>query len=157
MDIYKDKYGYKEITWNLFLEYLFWDTFSNHILIIKRYPIISFHILSYPFISYNILGGELPDVLHVLPNPLSQLCGQPAQAPVGRLIYVLQPIWRGCLSVWHSQRASRILQKLNPAWFEKVEVKVYTTSRTSRAGLYIRVYQSIYTSEIRMVQSEQSK
>ena len=63
MDIYKDKYGYKEITWNLFLEYLFWDTFSNHILIIKRYPIISFHILSYPFISYNILGGELPDDL----------------------------------------------------------------------------------------------
>ncbi len=51
MDIYKDKYGYNKITWDIFLGYVFWDTFSNHILIIKRYPIISFHIL---FISFHI-------------------------------------------------------------------------------------------------------
>ena len=55
MDIYKDKYGYKKIKWDIFAGYLFRDTFSNHILIFKRYPIISYHILSYPFISYNIL------------------------------------------------------------------------------------------------------
>jgi hypothetical protein len=66
MDIYKDKYGYKKITWDIFAGYLFWDTFSNHILIIKRYPIISYHILPYPFISYNILGGELPDDANVI-------------------------------------------------------------------------------------------
>ena len=55
MDIFKDKYGYNRITWDIFEGYLFWDTFSNHILIIQRYPIISFHILSYPYISFNIL------------------------------------------------------------------------------------------------------
>ena len=105
-----------------------------------------------PFIGFV---GKAQLILHVLHNPLSQLCGQPAQgrARVGSPVDILPPRWRGCASVWHSQRARRILQNFNPAWFEKVEVKAYTTSRTSRAGLYIRVYQSIYTSEIRMVQS----
>jgi hypothetical protein len=41
--------------WDICFGYLFWDTFSNHILIIKRYPTISYHILSYPFISFHIL------------------------------------------------------------------------------------------------------
>jgi hypothetical protein len=34
--------------------YLFWDMISNHILILKRYPLISEHILSYPIISQHI-------------------------------------------------------------------------------------------------------
>ena len=55
MDIFKDKYGYNRIIWDICEGYLLWDTFSNHILIIQRYPIISLHILSYPFISFNIL------------------------------------------------------------------------------------------------------
>jgi len=42
--------------WDICFGYLFWDTFSNHILIIKRYPTISYHILSYPFISFHILS-----------------------------------------------------------------------------------------------------
>jgi hypothetical protein len=66
LDIIEDKYGYEWIKWDILLGYLFWDTISNHILIIKRYPIISFHILSYPFISLDIRGGELPeaDIIH---------------------------------------------------------------------------------------------
>jgi hypothetical protein len=51
MLILKDKYGYNRIIWDIVEGYLFWDTLSNHILIIQRYPIISLHILSYPFIS----------------------------------------------------------------------------------------------------------
>ena len=51
LDIIEDKYGYVKIQWDIILGYLFWDTISNHILIIKRYPKISYHILSYPFIS----------------------------------------------------------------------------------------------------------
>ena len=51
VDIFKDKYGYNKITWDICEGYLFWDTFSNQILIIKRYPTISYHILYYPFIS----------------------------------------------------------------------------------------------------------
>ena len=63
MDIFKDKDGYNRITEDIFEGYLFWDTFSNHILIVQRYPIISLHILSYPFISFNILKyprGQTP-------------------------------------------------------------------------------------------------
>jgi hypothetical protein len=55
LDIIEDKYGYVKIQWDIILGYLFWDTISNHILIIKRYPNISYHILSYPFISFHIL------------------------------------------------------------------------------------------------------
>jgi hypothetical protein len=55
LDIIEDKYGYEKKKWDIFLGYLFWDTISNHILIIKRYPNISYHILSYPFISFHIL------------------------------------------------------------------------------------------------------
>jgi hypothetical protein len=61
MDIFKDKYGYNKTIWDIFEGYVSWDTFSYHILIIQRYPIISLHILSYPLISFNILRGELPD------------------------------------------------------------------------------------------------
>ncbi len=35
--------------------YLFWNMISNHILILKRYPHISYNILSYPIISQHIL------------------------------------------------------------------------------------------------------
>jgi hypothetical protein len=55
LDIIEDKYGYEWIKWDILLGYLFWDTISNHILIITRYPTISYHILSYPFISFHIL------------------------------------------------------------------------------------------------------
>ncbi len=34
--------------------YLFWDMISNHILILKRYPLISWSILTYPIISQHI-------------------------------------------------------------------------------------------------------
>ncbi len=67
--------------------------------------------------------GKPQLILQVFPNPLSQLCGQPAQSRVSRQVYVLQPRWRGCFSVWHCQVRCRILNELNPAWFEKVEVK----------------------------------
>ena len=55
LDIIEDKDGYVWIKWDILLGYLFWDTISNHILIITRYPTISYHILSYPFISFHIL------------------------------------------------------------------------------------------------------
>ncbi len=55
LDIIEDKDGYVWIKWDILSGYLFWDTISNHILIITRYPTISYHILSYPFISFHIL------------------------------------------------------------------------------------------------------
>jgi hypothetical protein len=36
--------------------------FTIHILLLKRYSAISFSILAYPFLSYDICGGKLPDV-----------------------------------------------------------------------------------------------
>ncbi len=72
--------------------------------------------------------GKNQLILQVLPNPLCQLCGQPAQGRVGRPVHILQPRWRGFFPVWHSQGPRWIMQELNPARFEKVEVKAYTTS-----------------------------
>ena len=102
-------------------------------------------------------------ILHVLPNPLCQFCGKPAQGRVGRPIHVLQPCWRGFYPVWHSQRALRIMQELNSAWFQKVKVKAHTSSgnfsmcvcvcvcgifldslHTTRTSEYITVYTHLW-------------
>jgi hypothetical protein len=37
------------------------------------------------------------------------------------------------------------MQELNPARFEKVEVKAYTTSGIYRVGLHTTVYIKVYT------------
>ncbi len=52
--------------------------------------------------------GKPQLILQIFSNPLSQLCRQPAQSRVSRPIYVLQPRWGGCFSVWQCQIRCRI-------------------------------------------------
>ena len=58
------------------------------------------------------LCRETPTHPAGFPNPLSQFCGQPAQSRMSRPVYVLQPRWRGCFSVWHCQVGCRILNEI---------------------------------------------
>jgi hypothetical protein len=89
--------------------------------------------------------GKSQLILQVFPNPLCQLCGQPAQGWVSRPVYVLQPRWRGCISVWHGQIGCMILHKLNSAWFEKVEVKACATRTMFPVGLGKCHVSEVYT------------
>ncbi len=66
-------------------------------------------------------------ILQVLPNPLSQLGGQPTQDQMSSTVNVLKPLWRGCLCIWHGQLGNRMVNKLNPAWLQKVDVQAYMT------------------------------
>ena len=67
-------------------------------------------------------------VLHVLPNPLCQLCGQPAQDWVCAPVNILQPFRRGG-SIWQSQCGSRFLYEVDFAGLQQVDVKAHKTSR----------------------------
>ena len=74
-------------------------------------------------------------LLHVLPNPLSQLCRQPAQGRVDCPVNILQPFWLNS-SIWQRQKGDRILDKLKLSWFEKVDIQLDTTSCTASVGLH---------------------
>ena len=75
-------------------------------------------------------------VLHVLPNPLCQLCGQPAQDRVCAPVNILQPLRRG-RSIWQSQYGSRFLYELDFAGFQQVDVKAHETTRLFTISLWI--------------------
>jgi len=68
-----------------------------------------------PFVS---LVRKTQLLLQFLANPLSQLCGQPAQDWVCCPVDVFKPLWRGCDAVWNGQQGSWILQELYPAGFQ---------------------------------------
>ena len=73
-------------------------------------------------------------LLHVLPNPLSQLCRQPAQGRVGCPVNILQPFGLSS-SIWQRQKGCSIPDKLEFAWFEKVDIQLNITSCPATVSL----------------------
>ena len=88
-----------------------------------------------PFISF-VRKSQL--FLEILPDPLCQLCRQPAQHWVCRPVNILQPIWIGILSFTEGQGGCRFLYKLDSAGFEKVDIKSHKTLLVSVACLIIQ-------------------
>ena len=88
-----------------------------------------------PFISF-VRKSQL--FLEILPDPLCQLCRQPAQHGVGRSVNILQPIWIRNLSFAEGQGGCRFLYKLDSAGFDKVYIKSHKTLLVSVACLIIQ-------------------
>ncbi len=76
-------------------------------------------------------------VLQVLPDPLSQLGGQPTQDRMRSPVNILEPLWLGSHCIGHGQLGSTMVNKLNPAWLQKVDVQAYTTRAIVLISLFI--------------------